>query len=226
MIRELLIAGVLAQSFLASAQTTSVPSSAQQNLAGAHTLQGLFVEQRAIGANFAYAHYYFWHDGQYCLGLPAGGLDREPADFAHLQRTLPCGQYRIAEDRLVLQPRDGAPLPAKFISKREADRFMLDGNATFKVPFLAANQPIEGQYVALVIGSQMNRQSYLFRSDGTYLFISVPMSSADGPPASYSGSYKLVGNSLQLTGAPAPNRLTVYPVKQGELMIEGTVYTR
>jgi hypothetical protein len=221
MIRELLIAGVLAQGVVAAAQTAS-----QANPALAPTLQGLFVEQRAIGANFAYAHYYFWQDGQYCLGLPVGGLDREPADFAQLQKTQPCGQYRIVEDRLLLQPRQGPAIPSKVLSKREGDRFLMDGNETFKVPFLPANQAIEGQYVALVIGSQMNRQTYLFRSDGTYQFTSVPMTSADGSPASYSGSYKLVGNTLQLTGAPAPNRLTVYPVKQGALMIEGTVFSR
>ncbi len=221
MIRELLIAGALVHGVAASAQTTT-----QANPAGMQTLQGLFVEQRAIGANFAYAHYYFWLDGHYCLGLPVGGLDREPADFSQLQKSQSCGQYRIAEDRLMLQPRLGPALPAKLLSKREGDRFLMDSNDTYKVPALPANQAIEGQYVALVTGSQMQRQSYLFRSDGTYQFTSVPMTSADGSPASYSGTYKLVGYTLQLTGAPAPSRLTVYPVKQGALMIEGTVYTR
>ncbi len=224
MIRNLLMVGILAQGVVASAQTTAVavpPASS-----GTQTLQGLFVEQRAVGANFAYAHYYFWQDGQYCLGLPVGGLDREPVDFSVLQRTQPCGQYRITDGRLILQPRDGVALRPKVMSKREGDRFLLDGNDTFKAPSLPTNQTMEGQYSALVVGSQMNRQTYLFRMDGTYQFTSTPMTSADGSPESYSGNYKLVGNSLQLTGAPPPSRLTAYPVKQGAIMIEGTVFAR
>ena len=224
MIRDLLIIALLAQGFVASAQTTAL--AVPPALSGTHTLQGLFVEQRAVGANFAYAHYYFWQDGQYCLGLPVGGLDREPADFSVLQRTQPCGQYRITDGRMMLQPRDGVALPPKVLGKREGDRFLLDGNDTFKAPSLPTDQTMEGQYSALVVGSQMNRQTYLFRMDGTYQFTSTPMTSADGSPESYSGNYKLVGNSLQLTGAPPPSRLTAYPVKQGAIMIEGTVFAR
>lgn len=220
MIRELVMLGLLAQGTVVSAQT-GAPS-----LATAQTLQGLFVEQRPVGANFAYAHYYFWQDGQYCLGLPVGGLDREPADFAALQKTLACGSYRIADNRLMLQPKEGAALPAKALAKREGERFTLDGNETFKVQALPANQPIEGHYTAIIIGSQMVRQSYLFRMDGTYQFTSVPMTSADGSPASYSGRYKFVGNTLELSDAPVPNRLTAYPVKAGAIMIEGTVFAR
>jgi hypothetical protein len=224
MIRELLMVGLLAHGVVAWAQTTAAASPPVSS--GTQTLQGLFAEQRAVGANFAYAHYYFWPDGQYCLGLPVGGVDREPADFVALQRSQPCGQYRIAEGRLMLQPREGAALPTKALTKREGDRFLLDGNDTFKVPSLPSNQAIEGQYSALVVGSQMTRQTYLFRMDGTYQFTSTPMTSADGSPESYSGSYKFVGNTLQLTGAPPPSRLTAYPVKQGAMMIEGTVFAR
>jgi hypothetical protein len=221
MFREILMVGLMAHGIGASAQTAASPAATSTQ-----TLQGLFVEQRPVGANFAYAHYYFWHDGQYCLGLPTGGLDREPADILALQKLMPCGRYRLADGRLILQPREGATLPAKIISKREGDRLVMDGNDTFKVQALPVNQTIEGQYSALVIGSQMNRQSYLFRMDGTYQFTSVPMTSADGSPTSYSGSYKFVGNTMELSGAPAPNRLTAYPVKSGAIMIEGTVFAR
>jgi hypothetical protein len=218
-IRKYLLAGLLAQSFLACAQTAPTGNVGQP-------LQGLFVEQRAVGANFAYAHYYFWSDGRYCLGLPTGGIDSEPADFAQLRLAQACGKYRIADEQLVLQPQDGAPSLTKALSKREGDRFLLDGNETSKVAAWSANQTLDGQYSALVVGSQMNRQSYIFRANGSYQFTSVPVTSADGGPASYSGSYKLSGNTLQLNGAPMPNRLTVYPVKQGALMIEGTVFAR
>jgi hypothetical protein len=114
----------------------------------------------------------------------------------------------------------------KTLSKRDGDRFLMDGNETAKVPALPANQALEGQYSAMVIGSQMNRQSYIFRADGTYRFISEPLTSADGSPASSAGTYKLIGNTLVLNGEQAPSRLTAYPVKQGQLMIEGTVFAR
>jgi hypothetical protein len=218
--RKYLIAGLLAQSVLAIAQTAPV-----SNAPILQPLKGLYVEQRAIGANFAYAHYYFWSDGRYCLGLPSGGLDGDQADFAQLKLAQPCGQYRLANEQLTLLPQDGAPV-TKTLSKRDGDRFLIDGNETAKVPTLPANQSLEGQYSALVIGSQMNRQSYVFRADGTYRFISVPITSADGSPASSSGTYKLVGNTLVLNGEQAPSRLTAYPVKQGQLMIEGTVFAR
>jgi hypothetical protein len=92
--RKFLIVGFLAQSFLAIAQTAPVSSAPVLQ-----ALKGLYVEQRAVGANFAYAHYYFWSDGRYCLGLPSGGLDGDQADFSKLKLTQPCGQYRLANDQ-------------------------------------------------------------------------------------------------------------------------------
>jgi hypothetical protein len=221
MIRNFIFLGLMAQSVLAFAQpAAAVPTGNTQ------TLQGLFVEERVTGANLTYAHYFFWSDGRYCFGLPSGGLEGDSLDFAQAQRTQPCGQYRIANQQLILTPRDGSAAQTKALSQRDGNRFLLDGHQTYKAPTLPANQALDGEYSAMVIGSQMTRQSFVFRADGTYQFASVPITSVDGSPVSYAGSYKLVGNTLQLTGASAPNRLTAYPVKAGAIMIEGTVFAR
>jgi hypothetical protein len=221
MVRKFLVLSLLTQSVSAAAQSvaTAAPPSSQD-------LQGLFVEERISGTNVAYVHYFFWSDGRYCLGLPSGGLEGDSLDFDKVQRTQPCGQYRIANQQLALTPRDGSASQNKALTQREGNRFLLDGHQTYKAPALPASQALDGEYSAFVIGSQMARQSFVFRADGTYQFASVPVTSLDGSPVSYAGSYKLVGNTLQLTGESAPNRLTAYPVKPGAIMIEGTVFSR
>jgi hypothetical protein len=221
MTRLLLVTSLLVQMPLAMAQAAAPPANAQVS-----SLQGLFVEERAVGPSSAFFHYYFWADGRYCLGLPYGGLGSEPADFKALSRTQPCGQYKLGDDRLSLQPADGGATQNLSLSKRQGERFELNGHPTFKVPASASNASLEGQYSALIHGSQMNRQSYLFRSNGTYQFESVPMTSSDGSPMTFSGNYKMVGHTLQLSGAPTQKSLTAYVLKPGALMIEGDVFSR
>ena len=67
---------------------------------GSQPFQGLYLQTQWAGTAMQYVHYYFWHDGRICQVRPTGGLDREPADFAALQKQAiaeghACGTYAL-----------------------------------------------------------------------------------------------------------------------------------
>lgn len=201
---------------------------AQPETAG---LQGLYLELRQVGGSQVPVHYYFWKDGRYCDGLPSGGLEREPADFAALQSQLPCGQYRLSAQVLSLSVNPFSPARELAWRRGPGGALSLNGNALSKVPVLPGPSALAGNWSAMVSTSQMSRQLYQFRADGAYQFTSSPVSSEDGSPARQAGAYKVLGNRIELSNAPdggasGIQNLTAYPFPGGGLMIEGTVFVR
>ena len=100
----------------------------------------------------------------------------------------------------------------------------MNGYTTAKVAAFTPGHPVVGTYSATVIGNQMAKQTYVFHPDGSYQFSSRPVTSLDGAPRDYAGTYRFFGNTLQLTGAQGPDRLTAYPFPNGGIMIGGSVF--
>ena len=53
---------------------------------GEQSLQGLYLQLQWAGTAMQDVHYYYWHDGWVCHVTPQGGIDREPTDFASIQK--------------------------------------------------------------------------------------------------------------------------------------------
>ena len=189
-------------------------------------LQGLYLQLQPIGTAMAYVHYYFWPDGRLCLGLPTGGLDREPVEFASIQKQKKCGTYRIAGNRISVQWQgDPAPHEERLINFRIAS-FEMNGYTTAKMDSYGSGQPLDGAYSGTVVGNQFRKQTYTFRNDGTYQFNDQPVTSRDGAAKSDRGTYRLSHNTLELTGVSGKLRLTAYPFPSGGIAIENTVFTK
>jgi len=191
----------------------------------AQPLQGLYLQLQPTGTAYAYIHYYFWKDGRFCEGLPIGGLDHEPADFNTLQQHQTCGHYRISGNHMSVQTQSDAKPHDVTLRNFRSGGFEMNGYATAKVASFQPNQHLAGTYSATVIGNLMTKQTYVFRPDGSYQFSSLPVTSRDGAPRNYAGTYRVVGNTLQLTGAQGPDRITAYPFPDGGIMIGGSVFS-
>jgi hypothetical protein len=189
-------------------------------------LQGLYLQLQPTGTAYAYIHYYFWKDGRLCQGLPTGGIDREPVDFNALQQHETCGQYRVSGNRMSIQFQGDAKPHDVSLRNFRPDSFEMNGYTTAKVAPFPFGQRVEGTYSATVVGNQMTKQAYVFHPDGSYQFSSKPVTSRDGAPRNYAGTYRFSGNTLQLTGSQGPARLTAYPFPNGGIMIEGSVFAR
>lgn len=202
------------------------PSEVAQASGAGQPLQGLYLQLQPTGTAYAYVHYYFWKDGRLCEGLPSGGIDGEPADFNTLQQHETCGQYRVSGNRMSLQLQGDAKPQEVSLRNVRADSFEMNGYSTARVAPFPAGQPVDGTYSATVVGNQMTKQAYVFHPDGSYQFSSKPVTSRDGAPRNYAGTYRFSGNTLHLTGAQGPDRLTAYPFPNGGIMIAGSVFAR
>jgi hypothetical protein len=192
--------------------------------AGSGPFQGLYLQLQAIGTAYSRVHYYFWHDGRFCKGLPSGGIDREPAEFAVVQRQETCGQYRVDGSSMsLLWQGDSKPYSVTLRNVR-AESFEMNGYATVKMAAFAPGQRLNAAYTATVVGTHTRKQTYSFHQDGTYLLNDEPVTSSDGPPRSQAGSYRLIMNTLELTGTGA-ERLTAYPFPGGGILIDNTVFS-
>jgi hypothetical protein len=196
--------------------------------AEAQTLQGLYLQLQPIGTSYARVHYYFWKDGRICKGLPAGGIDQEPAAFAPYQASVQkqggeCGRYNITGKQMHLQ-LPSLSYDASFVNFKD-NSFEMNQYATAHVGFVAS-QKFDGTYSATVVGEQMRSQTYAFHPDGTYQLSDKPVTSRDGAPVSSSGRYRVFGSTLELNGSSGAARMTAYPFPDGGLSIAGTVFSK
>lgn len=190
------------------------------------SLQGLHLELRRADSNQVAVHHYFWTDGRHCEGLPSGGLPQEPADPALIAPGLRCDRYSLSEGLVHLQGPAGKT--TRSLVARSDGRLELDGHPFIKLQALPDAAGLAGTYAALVVGSQTQRQVYVFQPDGRFRFSATPMTSEDGSPIAYEGQFRTQGQLLELSGAAtgALQRLTAYPYPGGGLMIDGVVFTR
>lgn len=190
----------------------------------AQPLQGLYLQLQSSGTAYQYIYYYFWKDGRLCAGLPIGGLDREPVPFEQLQQKQTCGQYRVSGNRMTLRLQGEASAHDVSLGRVRADGFDMNGFSTSKLSGWTEQKRFEATYTASVVGDRMSRDVYVFHANGNYEFSSTPVTSRDGALRRYGGSYRFLGNTLELTGGPEPQRLTAAPFPNGGLMIGGTVF--
>jgi hypothetical protein len=190
----------------------------------AQPLQGLYLQLQSSGTGNQYIYYYFWKDGRLCAGLPIGGLDREPVPFEQLQQKQTCGQYRVSGNRMTLRLQGEASAHDVSLGRVRADGFDMNGFSTSKLSGWTEQKRFEATYTASVVGDRMSRDVYVFHANGNYEFSSTPVTSRDGALRRYGGSYRFLGNTLELTGGPEPQRLTAAPFPNGGLMIGGTVF--
>ena len=185
--------------------------------------QGLYLQLQGAGGGNQYVHYYFWKDGRVCWGLPTGGLDREPADFGAVQQhTEKCGTYRVSGNQMELQLGNDAAYQAS-LANRRGDSFEMNQYTTAKVSNFGSGKALSGTYTASTyVGNELYKLAYVFQSNGSYTFTRQPV--IRGTAQRFTGSYRLFGNTLELTGADAPKR-TAYPFPNGDIMIDGGVFT-
>ena len=191
---------------------------------GSQPFQGLYLQTQWAGTAMQYVHYYFWHDGRICQVRPTGGLDREPADFAALQKQAiaeghACGTYALHGKSMTVAMNGAAPYEASIINV-QGDSFEMNQYATSKVPSYGSGKMIDGTYTGTIVGHNISKESYTFHSDGTFQYSSTPV--MGGIPRAETGKYKFSGNTLQLE----TRKLTAYPFPDGGINIEGTVYSK
>lgn len=197
--------------------------------ARAQSLQGLYLQLQPLGTSYARVHYYFWKDGRVCKGLPAGGIDLEPAAFAAYETAVrkqsggECGRYSITGKRMHLQ-FPSLSYDASFVNFKD-NSFEMNQFATAHVGF-GAGEKLDGTYSATVVGDRMRSQTYAFHPDGTYQWTDKPVTSRDGAPARSSGRYRVFGSTLELSGASGDTRFTAYPFPNGGINISGTVFSK
>lgn len=195
-------------------------------------LSGLYLQLQGIGTSYTHIHYYFWPDGRICQGLPSGGIDREPADFATIQQQEVCGQYRVAGTAMSIKWQgDPATHELRFANfqtdKVHGDSFEMNGYATAKVPTFAVNQRLNEPWYGFVdVGKQSRKQVYTFHADGTYQLDDQPVTSRDGAAKSESGTYRFIGNTLELARAAGISRITAYPFPNGGIKINDAVFSK
>jgi hypothetical protein len=192
----------------------------------AQPLQGLYLRLEPTGTANAYVHYYFWKDGRLCVGLPKGGIDREPADFSEIQKQDKCGQYRVSGNRMSVKWQGDTAAHDEMLANLRVASFEMNGYATAKVGSFGSGQSLDGTFSATVVGTQMTKQQYVFHSDGTYQFTLQPVTSRDGPARNETGRYTLSANTLRLNGASGAKQMTAYPFPSSGLMIEGSVFSQ
>lgn len=202
----------------------SAPVAAQGG--AAQPLQGLYLRLESDGTAYQYVHYYFWKDGLLCVGLPKGGIDREPADFSKLQKQEKCGQYRVSGSRMSVRWQGDAAAHDETLTNVHPGGFEMNGYTTVKVGSFGSGQSIDGTFSATVVETQMTKQMYTFHADGTYQFTSKPVTSRDGTPRNENGRYSLFANTLRLNGTGGSRQMTAYPFPNKGMMIEGSVFSR
>ena len=190
----------------------------------AHPFEGLYLQTQWAGTAMQYVQYYFWHDGRICQVAPTGGVDREPADYATLQKQAiaqghSCGTYQVNGKTMNVKFDGSAPYTASLVNVH-GDSFEMNQYATSKVPSYGTGKQIDGTYTGTVVGDDIIKESYVFHPDGTFQHTSTPV--LRGSPRSETGNYKLFGNTLQV----GSRKLTAYAFPDGGIMIEGTVYSK
>jgi hypothetical protein len=189
--------------------------------ASAQGLDGLFLQMRFAFGNFQENHYFFGPEGQYLMDVPEGGLTSDDVARACAKRPKQCGTYTLLGPNLVLTPREGQP-ETMTIERSPDGNLKLDGRFTKKVDKFAAGAKLSGIYSRIdnAGGAISAAQSYTFNPDGTFTSSSlgaVTTSQGTGQSkSSASGTYRLSGNTLELTANGAVRRIVAYPYDVGK----------
>jgi hypothetical protein len=205
--------------------------------AGLHAqpLDGLYVylQYQVVARSFKPDHYFFLPDGRYMNDAPQAEISKAAFEAGCQAHPKYCGTYKLSGTTLTLTGSDGKPSNSTFktIGPDKAEIFGVP--ATKVVRKFTANTKLNGRYSATGgYGSIMSARAYEFRPDGTFSFESVGAVRASGmgsavANANKSGTYRLNGNSLELTINGQLKRLLAYDMGNLNdlIMIEGEPYT-
>ena len=200
----------------------------------AESLDGLFLQMKFAFGRLEESHYFFTPAGRYMNGVPDGTLDAAGMDRACAQPRGVCGTYQVAGSQLLLAPGKGRPETHPF--ERGADgNLKLDGLFAKHVDKFAAGTKLEGKYGRSAgAGAVSAASTYIFNADGTFSMTSLgAVSTQQGvgkSETSASGTYRLAGNTLELSSGGNTKRIVAYPYDLGKgdvrLNLDGVFYKK
>jgi hypothetical protein len=202
--------------------------------ARAESLDGLFLQMKFAFGKLEESHYFFTPGGRYLSSVPDGTLDVAGMDRACAQPRMTCGKYQVAGSQLVLTPGNGRPETHPF--ERGVDgNLKIDGLFAKHVDKFATGTKLDGKYSRSAgAGAVSAASTFLFKADGTFSTTSLgAVTTQQGvgkSEASASGTYRLAGNTLELSSSGETRRIVAYPYDLGKgdvrLNVGGVFYKK
>lgn len=202
----------------------------------AQSPDGLYVyfQYWVVARSFKPDQYFFLQDGRYLNDAPPGEISKAAFEAGCKATPQYCGTYKLSGTSLTLTGRDGKSSTSTFktLGGDKVKILGLEGSkVTHKFP---ANTKLDGRYGATSgYGNIMSARAYDFHPDGTFSFESVGAVRTPGMGSATSangktGTYRLSGNTLELTINGQPARLLAYDLGNlnNLIMIEGQPYSR
>ena len=204
------------------------------DVASAESLDGLFLQMKFAFGRLEESHYFFTQSGRYMANVPDGTLDVAGMDRACAQPRTVCGTYQVTRSQLMLAPAKGRPETHPF--ERSADgNLKIDGLFAKHVDQFAPGTKLEGQYSRSAgAGAVSAASKFMFKADGTFAMTSLgAVTTQQGVGKSEDaakGTYRLVGNTLELSSGGNTKRVVAYPYDLGKgdvrLNIDGVFYKK
>jgi hypothetical protein len=91
----------------------------------------------------------------FASGLPRGGIAREPAEFAEIQKQDKCGRYSISGNRMTVRWQGDAAAHEETLANFRSGSFEMNGYTTAKVGSFGCGQVLDGTYSATVVEAHM-----------------------------------------------------------------------
>jgi len=204
------------------------------NAAAAESLDGLFLQMKFAFGRLEESHYFFTPGGRYINGVPDGTLDAAGLDRACAQPRGVCGTYQFAGSQLLLAPSKGRPETHPL--ERGADgNLKIDGLFAKHVDKFAPGTKLEGKYGRSAgAGGVSAASTFVFHADGTFSTTSLgavtTQQGAGKSESAASGTYRLSGNTLELSSGGSTKRVVAYPYDLGKgdvrLNLDGVFYKK
>jgi hypothetical protein len=202
--------------------------------AHAESLDGLFLQMKFAFGRLEESHYFFAPNGRYIGNVPDGTLDAAGMDRACAQPRKVCGTYQIAGAQLMLSPANGRPETHPF--ERGADgNLKIDGLFAKHVDKFPAGTKLDGKYSRSAgAGAVSAASTFIFKPDGSFSTTSLgAVTTQQGVGKSESaanGTYRLAGNTLELSSGGDTKRVVAYPYDLGKgdvrLNLDGVFYKK
>jgi hypothetical protein len=203
-------------------------------LASAESLDGLFLQMKFAFGRLEESHYFFTPSGRYMTNVPDGTLDVAGMDRACAQPRNICGTYQVSGSQLMLTPAKGRPETRPF--ERSADgNLKIDSLFAKHVDKFANGTKLDGKYSRSAgAGAVSAASTFTFRADGTFSTTSLgAVTTQQGVGKSESaanGTYRLAGNTLELSSGQGTKRIVAYPYDLGKgdvrLNLDGVFYKK
>ncbi len=202
--------------------------------AAAEPLDGLYLQMKFAFGRLEESHYFFTPGGRYINSVPDGTLDAAGMERACAQPRSVCGTYQVAGSQLLLAPTKGRPETHPF--ERSADgNLKIDGLFAKHVDKFAAGTKLDGKYGRSAgAGAVSAASTFIFKADGSFSTTSLgAVTTQQGvgkSESSANGTYRLAGNTLELSSGGNTKRIVAYPYDLGKgdlrLNLDGVFYKK